>query len=476
MKFGGNSLRLRLIAMAALWCAIALLVAWALLSALFADQVRRGFDDRLAALLEGLVAASEWDGQDGPLPTLSPAPTSVPSPNPSPLPSLRRPLPDPRFQQPLSGWYWQISDGEAPLLRSRSLWDGALPRTLGQNRKSGVIFQDIAGPNGKQLRMAARRLTLTGVDGVVLFQLAGDSAAGTADIARFDRLLAIALVILGLGLIGAMVLQVQIGLRPLAQIGRSLAAIRAGKAEQLQGVFPTEIQPLADEIDTLLGHQAAVISRARSHAGDLAHALKTPLAVLGNEAAEVEGELAAHVRRQVVEMRRQVDRHLSRARTAAAAGVLGARCEVAPVVAELARVLSRLHQAHGDGGDGGVQITVDGATDLAFAGEREDLQEMLGNLMDNACQWARGLVRVNISSQPGTLVIAVDDDGPGLPPERRAEMLARGGRLDESKPGSGLGLAIVADMAGLYQGKLDLAASDLGGLSARLTLPLVVRP
>ncbi|MBT7666592.1 MAG: sensor histidine kinase, partial [Rhodospirillaceae bacterium] len=246
--------------------------------------------------------------------------------------------------------------------------------------------------------------------------------------------------------------------------------------EQLQGVFPTEIQPLADEIDTLLGHQAAVISRARSHAGDLAHALKTPLAVLGNEAAEVEGELAAHVRRQVVEMRRQVDRHLSRARTAAAAGVLGARCEVAPVVAELARVLSRLHQAHGDGGDGGVQITVDGATDLAFAGEREDLQEMLGNLMDNACQWARGLVRVNISSQAGTLVIAVDDDGPGLPPERRAEMLARGGRLDESKPGSGLGLAIVADMAGLYQGKLDLAASDLGGLSARLTLPLVVRP
>ena len=440
----GYSLRLRLIAMAALWCAVALLAAWAVLSALFADQVRRGFDENLTAQLDGVIAASEWDAAAGP--------------------SLRRPLPDPRFQQPLSGWYWQIADADGPLLRSRSLWDSSLP--FDQLGSSKLIFRNIAGPNGIRLRLAARRLTLPEVDGAIVFQLAGDSAGSEAHIARFDRLLAAALVILGLGLIGAVILQVQIGLRPLARIGHALAAIRTGQADHLQGAFPSEIQPLADEIDTLLGHQAEVISRARAHAGDLAHALKNPLAVLSNEAAGNDGELAAQVRRQVIEMRRQVDRHLSRARTAAAVGVLGAHCAIEPVLHELTRVLTRLYL------DRGVAIAVEGAAGLAFAGEREDFQEMLGNLLDNACQWAQATVRVRASVHGGDMLLSIDDDGPGLPLERQAEALARGTRLDESKPGSGLGLAIVADMASLYQGELSLQDSELGGLSARLKLPL----
>ena len=444
MTLRGHSLRLRLIAMAALWCAVALLAAWAVLSALFAEQVRRGFDENLTAQLEGVIAASAWDGDAGP--------------------SLRRPLPDPRFQRPLSGWYWQIVGADGPLLRSRSLWDSSLPfDRLGSSK---LIFRDIAGPNGIRLRLAARRLTLPEVDGAILFQLAADSAGSEADIARFDRLLAAALAILGLGLIGAVVLQVQIGLRPLARIGRALAAIRTGQADHLQGAFPREIQPLADEIDSLLGHQAAVIGRARSHAGDLAHALKTPLAVLSNEAAGDGGELAAQVRRQVVEMQRQVDRHLARARTAAAAGVLGAHCPIEPVLDELTRVLTRLYQ------DRRVAITVEGTSGLAFAGEREDLQEMLGNLLDNACQWAQGRVRLRAGRQGGHMLLSIDDDGPGLPPARQGEVLERGARLDESKPGSGLGLAITADMASLYQGELSLRDSDLGGLSARLKLPL----
>lgn len=448
MTLRGNSLRLRLIATAALWCAVALLAAWFVLSALFANQVRRGFDENLRAQLEGVIAASEWDAAAGP--------------------RLRRPLPDPRYQQPLSGWYWQIVGSNGPILRSRSLWDSALSFAApGAGAPgAGIIFQNIAGPNSLRLRLAARRLTLAGVEGAMLFQLAGDSAGSEADIARFDRLLAAALVILGLGLIGAVVLQVQIGLRPLARIGHALAAIRTGQADHLQGAFPSEIQPLADEIDTLLGHQAAVISRARAHAGDLAHALKTPLAVLSNEAAGNDGELAAQVRRQVIEMQRQVDRHLSRARTAAAVGVLGAHCAIAPVLDELTRVLTRLYL------DRRMTITVEGAEGLAFAGEREDLQEMLGNLMDNACQWAQGTVRVRAAVQGSDMLLSIDDDGPGLPPERQREVLARGARLDESKPGSGLGLAITADMASLYQGGLSLQDSDLGGLSARLELPL----
>ncbi|MBT3535406.1 MAG: sensor histidine kinase [Rhodospirillaceae bacterium] len=446
MPAKGGSLRLRLIAMAALWCAVALIAAWAVLSALFADQVRRGFDGNLAAQLEGVIAASEWRDEGGP--------------------SLRRPLPDPRFQQPLSGWYWQISGPDGPVLRSRSLWDGTLPATESSPAGGGISYDDVAGPNGAGLRLAARSLTLTGVEGAFLFQLAGDSAAVAADIARFDRLLAVALAILGLGLIAAMVLQVQIGLRPLARIGRALGDIRAGRADRLQGAFPSEIQPLADEIDTLLGHQAAVISRARAHAGDLAHALKTPLAVLTNEADQNKGALARHVRHQVVEMRRQVDRHLSRARTAAAAGVLGARCDITPVLEGLVRVLNRLHQERG------VTINLDVADHLAFAGEEEDLQEMLGNLLENACQWAKSSIMVTATAQENGVLFAIDDDGPGLPPAQREEVLNRGARLDESKPGSGLGLAIVADMAALYQGELSLRDAAMGGLSARLTLPL----
>jgi signal transduction histidine kinase len=440
-----DSLRLRLIAMAVLWCAIALVAAWALLSALFADQVRRGFDDSLSAQLAGVIAASDWDDAGAA--------------------SLRRPLPDPRFQQPLSGWYWQISDTGGPVLRSRSLWDGALPVADLDISGSGTFFLDIVGPNGGRLRLAARRLTIADVEGTYLFQLAGDRSAGAADIARFEGLLAAALAILGLGLIGAMVLQVHIGLRPLARIGRALGDIRAGRADRLAGAFPSEIQPLADEIDTLLGHQAAVISRARTHAGDLAHALKTPLAVLSNEAANDTGALADQVRHSVVEMQRQVDRHLSRARTAASAGVLGARCDVTPVLSDLARVLTRLNQ------DRGIVITIEDHPSMAFAGEQEDLQEMLGNLLENACQWAAGKVRISLAQQGRRIVIQIDDDGPGLPMEARDEVLARGARLDESKPGTGLGLAIVADMAGLYQGSLSLHDSDLGGLSARLTLP-----
>ena len=436
--------------MAVLWCAIALVAAWALLSALFADQVRRGFDDNLSAQLAGVIAASDWDKAGAA--------------------TLRRPLPDHRFQQPLSGWYWQISNAEGPLLRSRSLWDGDLPGDGENNSDSGTNFRDFIGPNGVPLRLAARRLTITGIEGSFVFQLAGDPSAVASDIARFDRLLAVALAVLGLGLIGAMVLQVQIGLRPLARIGRALADIRAGRADRLPGAFPSEIQPLADEIDNLLGHQAAVINRARTHAGDLAHALKTPLAVLANEAANEanndDGTLAAQVRHSVVEMQRQVDRHLARARTAAAAGVLGARCDVAPVLSELKRVLNRLHQ------DSGVTIFVDDVTPLVFAGEREDLQEMLGNLMENACQWAASVVRVGLARRADRIILSIDDDGPGLPPERRDDVLARGARLDESKHGTGLGLAIVADMADLYGGSLSLHEAEIGGLSALLELPL----
>jgi methyl-accepting chemotaxis protein len=180
-------------------------------------------------------------------------------------------LPDPRFLQPLSGWYWQIVGADGPVLRFRSSWDATLP--FDQPEAAGLTFRNFTGPNGIGLRLAARRLILLEVEGAILFQLAGNSAGSKADIARLDRLLAAALVILGLGLIGAMVLQAQIGLRPLARIGRALAAIRAGQADHLDGAFPNEIQPLADEINTLLGHQAAVINRVRTHAGDLAHAL-----------------------------------------------------------------------------------------------------------------------------------------------------------------------------------------------------------
>ncbi len=327
-----SSLAFHLVASAAVWCALVLSGAGFLLSALVGDTVESTFDARLGVLLEGLVAGSEL-GPDGKL-------------------VLRAQLGEPRFTQPLSGWYWQIGDPDHPLERSSSLWDQtlALPPAARDRPATDPWTGDVAGPEGQSLRLLVRAITLPDAKAPLLFAVAGDRAEIRAQRQRFDRLLSLALGGLFLGLLGALLLQVRIALAPLRRIQAGLAAIRAGRARRLEGRLPAELQPLAQELNALLEYGEALIERARTHVGNLAHGLKTPLAVLHNEAERSDGALATLVGRQVDQMRRLVDHHLARARAMATGQVLGARTEVLPVLADLARTLERIHANKHAGG------------------------------------------------------------------------------------------------------------------------------
>ena len=439
-----DSLSFRLAAIATLWCVAALLAGGMLLSSLFRDYVQRNFDARLVILLEGLVTTSKVEG-DGQL-------------------RLERSLGEPRFEQPYSGWYWQISNPDGPIERSRSLWDQEL-RPPPDPTHDPIQRYDMVGPESMPIRVIARDIVLPGDERPFRYAVAGDLTEVEQEIKRFNGTLAWSLSFLGIGLLAAVVVQVRYGLYPLRRIRRALSDIRSGRADRLQGRFPAEITPLANELNALLEHNAQVVERARTHVGNLAHALKTPLSVLANESVGGKSTLADTVRRQTERMRRQVDHHLSRARTAAAGRVMGARTDAGSVVDDLTRTLARIHAVR--------EVAIDSRCPpgLTFRGERQDLEEMIGNLMDNACKWARTRVRVRVERRGDRLCFLVEDDGSGLSPAQRDQVIERGRRLDEQVSGSGLGLAIADDVARLYGGSIELKDSELGGLQVVLELP-----
>jgi signal transduction histidine kinase len=304
------------------------------------------------------------------------------------------------------------------------------------------------------------------------YAVAGDIIDVEDAIYDFTTTLIINLTILGLGIIATTFLQVRYGLWPLRDIGARLAAIRSGEAERLEGKLPQEILPLQDELNALIQSNNHIIERARTHVGNLAHALKTPLSVILNEARGDGSPAAQKIAEQAALMREHIDHYLNRARLAARSGVVGNVTPVAPVLASLSKALARINE------DRGVTISVDCPADLRFKGEKQDLEEMAGNLLDNACKWASKNIAVAVAGSggvgkfaPRSFILTVDDDGPGMTDEQRAAVIKRGTRYDETKPGSGLGLSIVADLADLYQGKFTLEAAPSGGLRARLTLP-----
>jgi signal transduction histidine kinase len=275
----------------------------------------------------------------------------------------------------------------------------------------------------------------------------------------------VALLVLAGMLIAGVLLQVRVGLGPLFSLQREVAAVRQGKADRLRGAYPAELDPLASELNALVAHNQDVVERQRTHVGNLAHALKTPLSVMAAEAQARPGPLADVVARQTDTMRQQVDHHLRRARAAARPQGGGERTEVAGVLDELVRTLDRIFR------DKGVDIDWEAPDDLFFHGERQDFLELAGNVMENACKWCRGRVRVDAAPMGAQLRLVIEDDGPGLAAEDRGEVLQRGARLDESAPGSGLGLSIVDELAKAYGGSLAMADSVLGGLKVTLMLP-----
>ena len=453
-----NSLALRLFLSATAWAAVILLITGIILSSLYRQSAERAFDRRLDVYLRTLVA-------------------DVASPDESPD-KFPQSLGEPLFELPLSGWYWQVTrtdPGKTEVRASRSLWDGGLPHLQDLGIAAGVNGARagyVVGPEDQRLRLVERNVDL-GDDGHFLVAVAGDAVEITEEARSFDQALIATFVTLAAVLLLTTMFQVRFGLAPLKRITDSLAAIRAGTAERLAGQFPEEIAPLARETNALIDANKEIVERARTHVGNLAHALKTPLSVMVNEAATRTGDpFADKVREQADIMRDQVARHLERARLAARLTVVGSITEVAPVVNALARTMEKIHR------DRGVAIEVHADAEARFRGERPDLEEMIGNLVDNACKWASSRVAIDVvrerpepSSFGHVLRIVVDDDGRGLSPSEREQVAHRGQRLDETKPGSGLGLSIVVELAGLYGGELKLGTAPLGGLRAELVLP-----
>lgn len=449
------SLVRRLIWLAAIWSLLVLLFAGIGLTALFQRSSLSRFDLGLYDITEGLYAGTTVEQGEVVAPALT----------------------DTRALRVYSGRYWEIAEpggagGMQALVRSRSLWDGELkppPIRPDRFKPGSTVYYDTVGPVGERLRATARTVTLPSRTAPVVFLAAEDRGPIDRDARKFAEVTAVALILLGAGLVAGVILQVQVGLQPLFRLRRDVASVRKGQAVAVATDYPVELAPLSTELNALLVHNQETVDRQRTHVGNLAHALKTPISVMLSEAEARPGDpLAAVVSRQAQVMRDQVDHHLRRARAAARAQGSGERTAVLPVIDELARTLERIHI------DKGVSIEWDADEGLAFRGEKQDLQELIGNVVENACKWCRRRVDVVAGpAGPGWLKVTVQDDGPGLPPERREDVLRRGARLDESAPGSGLGLSIVEELVKAYGGSVTLADASLGGLKVELLLPSV---
>jgi signal transduction histidine kinase len=448
------SLARRLVVLAAIWSIPVLVLTGAAQTTFFHMAALDRFDEDLLDVANGLYAGTSIDDQG-----------QVDAP----------PLTDARATRAYSGKYWQIAE-PAPgrlhaLVRSRSLWDGELKGPPGdapalEAAAGKPVYYDTVGPAREPLRAVALLARLQGRAAPVIFMAAADRRPVDTDAGEFAFETFGALIVVGLGLILAVFVQVRVGLRPLFDLRREVAAVRTGKEDRIEGDYPSELEPLAEELNALVAHDQEVVERQRTHVGNLAHALKTPLSVMLAEAAAHPGPLAEVVVRQADAMRDHVDHHLRRARAAARAQSQRERTPVAPVLEELSLTLERIFR------DKRLEIDWRADDDLYFQGERHDFLEMVGNLLENAGKFSRGRVRVTARpSRPGRLTLVVDDDGAGLPADRREEVLKRGARLDESAPGSGLGLSIVDDLARAYGGGVTLGDSPMGGLQATLELP-----
>jgi signal transduction histidine kinase len=438
-----GSLTRRMLGIAALWILLLLAGGGLALDRVLDNAVTRNFDSQLQYVLSAMIASAELD-DDGEL-------------------TFNRLLGDQRFLEPNSGLYWQVSAPGHDPFRSRSLWDRRL-QVVGHQDESIHTYNSTEFGEDEALRVMERDVRLPGSPVTWRFQVAQDRGSLDAQIAVLRKTLVRSFAILGLGLILMSALQATFGLWPLRKVRRQIAAVRAGRMARVDTRLPVEIAPMVEELNDLLAHNERQAEEARTHAGNLAHALKTPLTVIMNEASANSPELCKTVIREATTMRRQVDHHLARAR---AVGRRAAGQSVAPVwpsLGSVERAVSRLYP----------EATIDLAGDRTARVhvERQDLDELLGNLIENAAKYGGGRVFVTVESGPKFVEIIIEDDGRGIPEARRGEIFERGARLDTGKPGTGLGLAIVRDVAQIYGGSVTLEESeDLGGLLVRLRLP-----
>lgn len=447
-----RSFRYRLILGAVVWIVLGVVVSGIVLSSLFRDHVREQFDWELndhAAELEILLGRD----QQGRL-------------------FLRQELSDPRFQPTDSGYYWQIQGPRGEIIRSSSLRDFTLPLPSESSGDASERELMIDGPTGP-LIVLLRRTRLDGAGEPVTIAMGSDKRYLDAALLSFERTLAISLGVIALGLMAAAYTQIRYGLQPLDRLRKAIRAVRSGQSRRLPEDLPLEVNPLVTELNSLMDANEAIAQQGRIEAGNLAHALKNPLAILMDEGARLvasgQAEPGHLLLQQCGRMRRHIDYHLARARAAASRSGPGVATRFGPALRAVIAALARLHQGRG------VAFEVEEIPDDAMlACDVEDLNEMLGNLVDNAAKWARTRVRVSARTKEGsTLIVRIEDDGPGMPVEAREIVFKAGERLDEQTPGSGLGLAIVRGLATRCGGRAWIEESDMGGAAACLELPLI---
>jgi signal transduction histidine kinase len=438
-----GSLVRRMIAIAAIWISVLLIGGGFALDRVLVGAITRNFDSNLEYVLMSMIRSSEI-GPDGEV-------------------RMIEPLGDPRFLEPYSGLYWQISGGRQEPYPSRSLWERRLDTSDRHDDQDLHVYDSNQFPD-EELRVAERDVVLPGSTTKWRFQIAQSRDVLQVQTRALRATLIPSLALLGLGLIVLAALQTFYGLWPLRHIRRAIAAMRGGQQRRVIAPLPLEVQPMVDELNALLAHNEKQAEEARLHAGNLAHALKTPLTVLVNSATSDASELADTVRREAATMQRQVDHHLARARAVGRRGAAQARANVRDSVDSVSRAVALLYPD--------TRLDASGDKALVARVERQDLDELIGNLLENAAKYGGGSVFVTVQHEGAMAEILVEDDGPGISPADRVRIFDRGVRLDSGKPGTGLGLAIVRDVAEIYGGSIALEESeDLGGLLVRLRLP-----
>ncbi len=432
-----------MILIAAVWITVLLIGGGIALDRVLTSSVERSFDNQLEYVLTAMIASAEI-GNDGEV-------------------KMNRPLGDQRFMEPNSGLYWQITGKGAIPFPSRSLWDRELKTQAIPNDRA-VHFRNSREFRDEPLRIAERSIILPDSDIYWIFMVGQSRDSLDAQIRELRSVLVTSFLLLALGLIILVALQTFYGLWPLRAVRQAIAQMRSGRESRVTEALPDEVMPMVNELNALLDHNEKQAEESRRHAGNLAHALKTPLTVIMNSATAKAGDLDETVIREATTMRRQVDHHLARARAVGRRGHSHSRADVWDSLESVERAVSRLY-SH-------IRLDMAGDKTLAARVERQDLDEMLGNLIENAAKYGGGSVFVTVEEAGNFVEMLVEDDGKGIPENERERIFDRGARLDTGKPGTGLGLAIVRDVAEIYDGSVSLEESeDLGGLLVRLRLP-----
>ncbi|WP_052732056.1 sensor histidine kinase [Devosia geojensis] len=445
-----GSIAVRLFWLSAAWLVVALIATGFLLTELYSRALDTSLSETLEFHVESLTGTILETGD--------------------PLSEDVR-LPDPRFDRPRSGWYWMIRDASGNLVNlSTSVVGIDLPGISEPPNAMGVrtgVYEDVFGT---EIRAIERTITL----GPQTYRIT--VTGSLSEILRLvDQFRGQAFIVLGA--VGAMLaimsaIVARFALRPIDRLSDAIERVREGDSVGIEGAYPREIAPLAEEVNELLRSNAQIIERARNQVGNLAHGLKTPIAVLRNEAAARNGPLSQIVLAESEKMSTMVATYLERARLAARTSVVGKKADATMIMLRLTRVMRKIHP------DVTIAFQRPDASLPWFRGDEADLEEMAGNLLDNACKWSKGQVGVRLSAERGqtgqsgtTLLVRIDDNGPGLSEEDAKKVLRRGVRLDEKTPGSGLGLDIVKELVDVYGGSLELKRSNLGGLCVELRLP-----